>query len=314
MTDATKHIEPAPTGLAAYWWPIGAAAVLLAAFAWLFKDFMHTQASFAIQKQADWGHIAVIPFISAGFAWMNRDRLRAAGLRTCWAGLLPIVFGIGWYAMCSLVDVFRHHNLQAFGAWTTLVGLVLLFCGPKALKILAFPLLYLLFFGQAVSDRAIKFATLPLQDLAAAGSHIVLTLLSFDSELNGNNIKIFDKNMVAYPLNVAEACSGMRMVFAFLALGVALAYSGLKLWRQRTLLVLMALPTALFVNILRVVTLALLSLVHSDLAAGDFHSFIGLLWLVPALLIYLGLMWVIRNLVTEAETPAATEPVGEAVR
>jgi exosortase len=110
-------------------------------------------------------------------------------------------------------------------------------------------------------------------------------------------------NGVSKPLNIAEACSGMRMLMAFLALGVAIAYTGLKHPWQRVLLVLMAVPTSIFVNILRVCTLALLSLIDSGFAAGDFHSFVGLVWLLPALFIYLGLMWIIRNLVIEQETP-----------
>ena len=64
-------------------------------------------------------------------------------------------------------------------------------------------------------------------------------------------------------------------------------------------LVVLAFPTAVFVNILRVVTLALLSKLDANFAAGEFHSFVGLVWLIPALLIYLGLMWIIRNLVIE---------------
>ncbi len=66
-------------------------------------------------------------------------------------------------------------------------------------------------------------------------------------------------------------------------------------------------------NILRVVTLALLTLIDTDFAAGDFHSFIGLVWLVPALFIYLGLMWVIRHIVVEGgERPTPPREVNEA--
>jgi exosortase/archaeosortase family protein len=88
---------------------------------------------------------------------------------------------------------------------------------------------------------------------------------------------------------------------AFLALGVAMAWTGLPRMWQRATLIALALPTAIFVNVLRVMTLGLLSLIDSDLAAGDFHSFIGLLWLVPALMIYSGLMWILRKLVVEEE-------------
>jgi exosortase/archaeosortase family protein len=100
----------------------------------------------------------------------------------------------------------------------------------------------------------------------------------------------------------------MRMLMAFLALGVAMAYTGLHRPWQRVLLVLMAVPTAIFVNILRVCTLGVLSMVDSGLAAGDFHSFIGLVWLIPAFLIFLGLMWLIRHSVIEPPASPSVAP------
>ena len=92
------------------------------------------------------------------------------------------------------------------------------------------------------------------------------------------------------------------MLMAFMALGVAMAYTGLSRFWQRAILVVMGVPTAIFVNVLRVVTLGLLSKLDVDFAAGDFHSFVGLVWLVPAFLIYLGIMWIVKNLVTEAKS------------
>jgi exosortase/archaeosortase family protein len=72
----------------------------------------------------------------------------------------------------------------------------------------------------------------------------------------------------------------------------------------------MAVPTAIFVNVLRVMTLGILSTVDSGFAAGEFHTMVGMLWLIPAFFIYLGIMWILRNLVVaddEPEVEAATE-------
>jgi exosortase len=103
----------------------------------------------------------------------------------------------------------------------------------------------------------------------------------------------------SHPLNVAEACSGMRTLMAFLAIGVAMAALGLSRWWQRALLVLAGIPISIFVNILRVASLGLLSVVDPNFSTGEFHSMVGLFWLVPAFLLFLGAMWVIRNLVVE---------------
>ena len=182
----------------------------------------------------------------------------------------------------------------------TLFGLVLLFFGTRATLVLLFPLCYLVVFGQTISHALLERVTQDLQDITARGSNVALRLFGTDVSRIGNTLYVFDSATgQEHPLNIAEACSGMRMVMAFLALGVAMAYTGLRRHWQRALLILFAFPTAIFVNILRVCTLAYLSFHDSDFTAGDFHTFVGMVWLLPAFLVYLGLMWVIRNLVTE---------------
>lgn len=304
MPTSSRATETACT---AWTGPALAAAGLLAIFTWVFWEFLSTQVRWALREPDDWGHTLLIPFIAGFFVWTHRDALLARPLRVTWIGLVPVVVGVAWYSLCLLHEPVRNHNLQAMGVWVALAGLVLLFAGFRAMRFIWFALLYLLIFGQSASDRAMTMVTYELQDIAARGAWAVLMLLGLDVELHGNVIEVFHDG-VAQPLNVAEACSGMRMVMALLALGVFLAYTGLRRFWQQALLVLLAVPTALFVNVLRVVSLAILALYDIDLAAGEFHSLIGLLWLVPALLIYLGLMWVIRRLVVEPEDTAPPPP------
>jgi len=278
------------------------AVVLIACFALVFRQFLRNQFLFAISEPEDWGHTLLVPFIAGYLIYLNRDRLRTIEFRTAWIGLLPIAAGIAWY-MFSWVGppAIKHHNLMGMGAGLTLFGVVLLLCGPRAMRVLWFPIAYLVAFGIKISDRFMNIITHELQDIAAKGAYVLLRIFQFDTEISGNTLTIF-YNGTWHPLNVAEACSGMRMLVAFLALGVFVAYTGLPFVWQRVLLVLLGVPVAVFVNILRVVTLGLLSLVDVNFAAGEFHTFIGLLWLVPALLIFLGVMWVLRKVVVEDES------------
>jgi exosortase len=296
--------------------PIIAAAVLLGILTWLFWDFMATNVRWAIQQQADWGHTLVIPFIAGYFVYQCRDRLLARPFKTTWMGLVPMVFGVAWYVTCTLGPMtIRHHNLQGAGVGLTLGGLALLFFGWRAMIWLWFPLAYLVLFGQFISDRFLNIVTFRMQDITARGAYYVLAVF-FDAARSGNTITLFDNGEVK-PLNIAEACSGMRMLMAFLALGVAMAFTGLKYVWQQVALVLLAVPTAIVVNVLRVVTLGVLSMVDSDFAAGEFHSFIGLVWLIPAFLIYLGLSWILRHMVIDAPAsfpatiPDTSETTGE---
>ena len=273
--------------------------ILTAMVLFVFWDFFESQIRFAVKQQADWGHTMIIPVIAGYFIYLKRRELLAVPFRTTWVGLLPVVLGIAWYVVCWLgPPTLRHHNMQGAGLTLTLFGLVLLFFGFNAMTMLWFPLLYMCIFGQTVSAKLMTYVTYPMQDLTAKGSWVALNLIGVDTDRTGNILTVWDDG-VARPLNIAEACSGMRMLMAFMALGVAMAYTGLKRFWQQATLVLLGIPTAIFVNILRVVTLALLSMYDTDFAAGDFHTFIGLLWLVPAFMMYLGIQWVLRQLVVE---------------
>lgn len=279
------------------------ASVIVALILWLFWHFFVAQFRQAVEHQADWGHTLVIPFIAGYLVYFNRERLLAKPFKTRWIGLVPIVLGAAWYMFCWLgPTAVVHHNLQGAGLTLTLFGIALLFCGFRAMLYLSIPLLYLAVFGQTVSEKLMILVTYPMQDITARGSHIFLNLIAIDTDRSGNILYIWS-NGESTPLNIAEACSGMRMLMAFMALGVAMAFTGLRHIWQQIVLVALGIPTAIFVNILRVATLAVLSMYNTDFTAGEFHTFIGLLWLVPAFLIYLGLMWILRKLVVESDAP-----------
>lgn len=281
---------------------VAGAVALVALLIGVFHDFFRQQVMFAITFPSDWGHLFVIPLIAGYFVYLRRNELLAEPFKTTWIGLVPIVLGIGWYMTCVLGPrPLLHANLMGAGVAATLVGLVLLFCGWRAMRWLWFPLAYLIVFGQFISDRLMQIVTFQLQDITAVGAHLGLVMLGFDADRHGNTLLVFASDGEQIPLNIATACSGMRMLMAFLALGVAMAYTGLPRAWQRVALVAMAVPTAVFVNILRVMTLGLLSMINPGLATGDFHSFIGLVWLVPAFLIYLGIMWILQHMITTRE-------------
>lgn len=283
----------------------GGGIILLLLF-WVFWDFFQRQILFAYRAQADWGHTLVIPFIAGYLVYLDRERLLARPFRTTWIGFLPIIVGILWYIACNVgIPTLRNHNLMGLGVGMTVFGIVLLFFGVRATLLLLFPMLYLFIFGQTISQRVMNMVTYPLQDITSLGSYLLMDI-ALDIDRRGNTLFIFHKG-TTIPLNIAEACSGMRMLMAFLAIGVFMARTGLPRWWQRVLLVLCAVPTAIIVNILRVITLSLLSILDVGFAAGDFHSFIGLVWLVPAYFLYLGLRRVIQMLVLEVETSVGYE-------
>jgi len=308
----TRSPAPSVPRLAAGVWTPSATvlavvvAVLLAVVVATFWNFLSAQVRYALRHPADWGHTLVIPGIAAWFVWLRRGEILSEPFRPAWTGLPVLAFGVGAYILCTFgPGAFAlHHNARGLAFGVSLFGLLLLLLGWRTMRFLWFPIAYVVVFGQTISDRILNVVTFRLQDFSARGAEIVLNLVGIDTDRVGNVLTVF-RDGVAHPLNVAEACSGMRMLLAFLALGVAIAYTGLKRPWQRVALVLLGVPVAVVVNVFRVVTLGVLSLFDVQMAAGEFHHLVGLVWLVPALAIFLGILWILRRMVIEGETPEA---------
>jgi exosortase len=171
------------------------------------------------------------------------------------------------------------------------------------IRLLCIPIGYLAF-GLTVSEAVMIEITGPLQRIAAIGSHWLLSVL-YTTEISGNTLMIVLESGREIPLNIAEACSGMRMVIAFVALGAAVAFIACDQWWQRTALLLLAVPVAIFVNILRIGSLGIASIVNPEFAAGDAHTFIGTLWLIPGFLLYMAVVWALKKMVAAPEETAS---------
>ena len=274
-----------------------AGVAAMTVFVGVFWDWFSKQVRYSIEYPADWGHTLIIPVISGWFVWLRRDKLLATPVRPAWSGLAIMMFGLAGYAACTLGPAaLQHHNVRGMTVGATLFGMVLLVTGWGWMRWLWFPIAYFVAFGQYVSERFISIVTYRLQDISAKGAYLLLGLFGMDVDLTGNVLTVHDGGS-PHMLNVAEACSGMRMLVAFLALGVAMAFVSLPTVWQRIALVAMGIPVAVFVNVLRVASLGVLTLFDAEFAAGEFHHFIGLLWLVPAFLLYLLVLWVLGNLV-----------------
>jgi exosortase len=292
-TQSRPITEPAPAAVGAM------LALLVGLMVAVFFDFFRQQVAFAVSQPSDWGHTLLIPAVAVYLAWLRRRQLLAVPFRPCWPPLALLIGGVAWYVLCVIgPKPLFHHNLQAAGVAMALFGAVWTILGTAAMRVLWFPLLYACVFSQTLSERMLSKVTFLLQDLAAVGAYGVLLVLGLDADRSGNTITVISEG-VSHPLNVAEACSGMRMVVAFTALGTFLAATQMTGTVQRTLMVLSAVPVAVAVNILRIVTLGILSLADANFASGEFHHFVGLVWMLPGLLLFLGVQWVINNLIVD---------------
>jgi exosortase/archaeosortase family protein len=104
----------------------------------------------------------------------------------------------------------------------------------------------------------------------------------------------------------------MRLLMAFLALGVAMAYIERRPLWQRLVLMGMGIPVAVFTNVLRVtITSYMFVLDRPELGKDFMHEFTGMLMLGPALAMLWLLGWLLQVMFVEEGDETDEEPSDE---
>jgi exosortase len=248
---------------------------------------------------AGWSHGFVVPLIALFFIrtkWEVLRQLRPSGSMMGAAVVLAAVVGQVLFRATGV----EHMSLVSLPLF--FFGLVLFVFGWEYLKILWLPIGYLVFALPPPQSLYVKL-TQPMQMIAAELGVQLLPLVGGSGERSGTVINV-TFGAITKPLQIAEACSGMRLLVAFFALAVALGYSSNRPMWQKVTLALCALPIAILCNGLRVTLTGLLVTRVSDVwGGGDAHGFFGLTMLVPALLMQLGVAWVLDRLFVEEPEP-----------
>ncbi|MCE5279121.1 MAG: exosortase/archaeosortase family protein [Planctomycetaceae bacterium] len=241
----------------------------------------------------NWSHGFIIPLFSVFLLYSRWGEIVSAERKACLWGLPALLLA----AVVSLAG-YNYANPWAVQTGMLLMGCALVWyvAGTAMLRLTWLPILYL-FFALPIPNAYYGSVALHMQNIAAAASATVLQWLGVDIVSNQSNLNIVSLSGVAYPLTVAEACSGMRLLMAFVALGVAMAYlTDRPLW-QRIVLVLAAVPIAIASNIIRVVITCLMHVIDKpEMGKGFMHDFTGMLMLIPAMLMLWGLGWLLRHL------------------
>lgn len=246
----------------------------------------------------DWGHAFVIPLISGYVIWRRREQIAQTPIRTFWPGMIAVAVGLYCY-LFFLVGL-PNHMLAGGAMLLTLFGLVLTVGGTRLMREIFLPLAFLAF-GITISESIMILVTFELQQISSSGAYLVLSLLgavmNFTVEISGNILTIIDAKGELHEMNVAEACSGIRMVVAFIALSGAVAMLSCREWWKRFSLLALSVPVSVVMNVIRVTILGLLTLVDANLAEGEAHTLIGTLLLVPALGLFILVSWALNTIV-----------------
>jgi exosortase len=163
-------------------------------------------------------------------------------------------------------------------------GLVIFFLGWAIFRAVLFPLFFLVLM---VPIPAIVFSqiTLPLQILASKLAAWTLPAFGVPVLREGNII-----NLPAMPLEVAQACSGIRSLMSLMTLAIMYGYLMERRTWIRIALALASVPIAVAANALRIVGTGLIvQYWDPEKAEGFFHLFSGWLVFVVSLLMLFAL-------------------------
>ena len=227
-------------------------------------------------------HGILIPPLALYFAWHKRRRFAAASFKP--AAVLGFTVVLGSLMVFFVGRLGAEFFLTRISLLGLLAGMILWFQGWKRLHVMAFPLAFLLL---AIPIPAILFNTvsIPLQGLASDMSAGTLNFCDVPVLQEGNVLQLATTS-----LGVAEACSGLRSLVSLIALAVILGYIRWKGLGQRILLVVLSVPVALALNVVRITVTGIIAERWSvKYAMGFFHELDGWVIFIVAFTILYGL-------------------------
>jgi exosortase len=297
-----ETLPPAPTGARA-----GAVAVVgLAALALLALLYAHRFLDLydTWTTNDNYSHGFLIPVVSAVLAW---GVLRRQG----WTGEGSPRAGLFWVATgCVLhlwADVIWWPPFDFLALAVLLYGLAVLAGGRRWAQGFLFPILFL-FFMFPLPPALLNYAAIWLQGVVSTAATAVLQLF-IPAHQRGNSIYL-----PGHPVEVGEACSGLRQVVAFAALTLLIAYLSRRRLPFRLGLVVAGLPVAIAANLLRVLLMAALVLNYGPEAISDkkalfpgisYHTAWGMLTMAGGLVLLLAIAWWLGRVFPSSDKPEA---------
>ena len=258
------------------WLGVSAATLLLVGMYWrVGVKLLHDWIDYP-----EYSHGLLIPVFIAYLLWDRRRQLRASAIDSSFAGLPLVALGL----FVLFLGVFGAELfLTRFSFVLIIAGMIWILFGRSMLQRCSF-FLFVLFLAIPLPVLVLNHITFPLQLFASKVASNMLPLAGVPVLREGNVI-----TLPAMPLEVAEACSGIRSLMSLFT--VAVIYGALLERRTsvRVILALASVPIAIVANVARIVGTGLcVQYWDPEKALGFFHEFSGwLMFLVSLCCLYL---------------------------
>jgi exosortase len=230
----------------------------------------------------------IVP-LAAYFAWERRRAFAAAPVRASWLGLVVVAGSMALLVAGLLGAELFMSRVSVIGA---LAGSILFLFGWQRLRIMLFPLAFLLLMVPLPALIFNKIA-FPLQLLASHVGEYTISSLEIPILREGNVLILANAT-----LEVAEACSGIRSLVSLFTLGIVFGYFVDRRPWVRAVIALSAIPVAILANGLRVASAGVAA--HNFGTAGVeglFHEFSGWVVFIIAFMMMLGLQRLLQRFV-----------------
>jgi exosortase len=246
----------------------------------------------------------IIP-LAVYFAWERRAALAGAPMRPSPSGLVVAAGSLVLLVAGLLGAELFLSRVSIVGVIT---GAVLFLFGWPMLRIVAFPLAFMLLMIPlpAIIFNQIAF---PLQLIASQFGESVIRAVNIPVLREGNVLVLAN-----ITLEVAEACSGIRSLISLLTLAIIFGYIGDSRNWARVLIAVSAVPVAVIANGARVAGTGVAAHYYGSAAAeGFFHEFSGWLVFIAAFAMMLVIHRLLLLIAPDRRTPPSASAVAPAV-
>ena len=289
-------------------WAVLAAIVVVACFNYSIM-FRHLIFMFGDALE-DMSHGYVVPLVSLWVLWQQRRMLRnmAGAPSLMGAACVVVLLAIAWLG---------HRGGQSRIEMVSFIGLVwalpYAFWGRGVERAMRFPAAFLLF--MVPISTFVDFITMYLRMASVVIASGFLNGIGMEVSRSGTAL-FSQVPGGAFSVDVAEPCSGIRSLFAMMALTAAYAYFTQKTWWEKWVLFACSVPIAMIGNMVRIMSICVVARwFGQEAATGYYHDYSGfVIFVVGVCLMFQAGEWVkkLGSRFPDSEGGALSEEAGNA--
>jgi exosortase len=268
------------------------AAAIMAAGLWAYWPTL-VEIVGAWNREADYSHGYLVVPAAILFLVARKGSYPGVGAADYPVGFALLGIGL---LMRYLGALFFYEFVDGYSILFWLAGAVAIL-GGRQMLLWALPSIGFLFFMIPLPFGIETAMSAPLQRVATKLTCLALQTMGLAAFSEGNVVLIGEQR-----LEVAQACSGLRLFMTIVAVAYAYALLVRRAWWEKAILIAAVVPIAIASNATRIIATGLLFEYTTGEAAHKFaHDFAGFAMIGLAAVLFAGVLWYLSVLIREEE-------------